>query len=290
MPMNTWFENCELQRITERVRDLRGLTTPEGAYRDIHDSQTARAINPLTDSRESVIRNGNDYNQRQLLAREFGDFIASLCPWDWFINPISFRDRHPDLERNPKTGKLRIYPSVGHAGNVTYFARDPRLRGWTPDYKGRKNAAPPVKDLALIEIKDYLFELQEAAMQPIIWMISEEFGTVSGRHHCHLLIAGVAHLRRDHWWEKAFEQFGRTRIEPFDREKGAAFYCAKYAAKQLGAIHFGGPAPDKPYTAVLTPGPEVGRTLVAGSANMPRAEFLRMESYPRGFSSWRSKR
>jgi hypothetical protein len=288
--MNTWFENCELQRSTERLRNLRGLTTPEGAYRDILDSQTERVINPLPHSRKSVIRNADDYNQRQLLAREFGDFIASLCPWDWFINPISFRDRHPDLERDPETGEPRIYHSVGNVGNVSYFPPDPCLKGWLPDYKGRKSPAPPVKDLALIEIKDYLFELQEAAEQPITWMIAEEFGTVSGRHHCHLLVAGVGHVRRDQWWKIAFERFGRTRIEPFDREKAAAFYCAKYAAKQLGMIHFGGPRPGQSYTAVLTPGPEVGRNLVVGSADMPRAEFRRTESYPRGYSSWRSKR
>lgn len=291
-PMNStkWFQTRERERQIERWRESLSLAAPEGAYRDICDAQADRKINPLSDSRESVGRSAEDYNQRQRLAAQFGDFIASLCSWDWFINPISFRDRHPDLERNPDTGEPRIYRSVGSAGNVNYFPPDPCLKGWIPDYKGRKNPAPSVKDLALMEVKDYLFELQEAAMQPISWMIAEEFGTVSGRQHCHLLTAGVAHLRRDQWWEKAFERFGRTRIEPFDREKAAAFYCAKYAAKQLGAIHFGGPRPGESYTAVLTPGPEVGRNLVVGSADMPRAEFRRTESYPKGYSSWRSKR
>jgi hypothetical protein len=288
--LNTWFQARERQRQMERWNESLLLTTPEGAYRDIFNRQAERKSSPLSNSSESVARNAEDCNQRQRVAAQFGDFIASLCQWDWFINPISFRDRHRDLERSPESGEPRTYRSVGNVGNVSYFPPDPCLKGWLPDYKGRKSPAPPVKDLALIEIKDYLFELQEAGEQPINWMIAEEFGTVSGRHHCHLLVAGVGHVRRDHWWKIAFERFGRTRIEPFDREKAAAFYCAKYAAKQVGGIHFGGPSPGESYAAVLTPGPQIGRVLVVGSADMARAEFRRTSFHPKGYLNWRSKR
>ncbi len=289
--MNTWFENCEQQRIMERWRDALELAGHEGAYRDVAERQASRNRRPLLDSRECVRRSSSDSAHREQLAPAFGNFIAySLCPWDWFINPISFRDRHPEMERNPKTGQERSYRSTGSIGGIKLFVPDPQLKAWVPDFRGRVEPAASVPDLALAEIKDYLFDLQEAADQPISWIIAEEFGRVGGRHHCHLLVAGVGHLRREEAWAIAFERFGRTRIEPFDPERAAAFYCAKYAAKQLGAIHFGGPLLGEPYLAVLKPGPKVGRVTVTPSPEMPRDEFRRSESYPRGFSTWRSKR
>jgi hypothetical protein len=289
--MNTWFENCEQQRIMERWRDALELAGQEGAYRDFVERQASRNRQPLLDSRESVRRNSSDSLYRQHLAPAFGNFIAySLCSWDWFINPISFRDRHPNLELNPKTGQERSYRSTGSIGGVKFFVPDAQLKAWVPDFRGRIEPAAPVPDLALAEIKDYLFELQEAADQPISWTIAEEFGRAGGRFHCHLLVAGVGHLRRDEWWRTAFERFGRTRIEPFDPAQGAAFYCAKYAAKQLGALHFGGPLQGERFTAVLKPGPKVGHQTVTPSAEMLRDEFRRSEFYPRGFSTWRSKR
>jgi hypothetical protein len=291
MPMKTWFQNCEQERVTDRWRDALELAGSEGAYRDFIERQASRNQRPLLDSRESIRRNSSDSLYRQQLAPAFGNFIAfNLCDWDWFFNPISCRDRHPDLERNQKTGQERRYRSTGNVGGVKFFVPDPQLKAWVPDFRGRREPAAPVPDLALAEIKDYLFELQEAAGQPISWIIAEEFGRVGGRFHCHLLVAGVRHLRRDEWWAKAFERFGRTRIEPFNPEQGAAFYCAKYAAKQLGALHFGGPLQGEPFTAVLKPGPKVGRETVTPSPEMPRDEFRRSEFYPRGFSSWRRKR
>jgi hypothetical protein len=291
MPIRTWFERCEQESAMERARNSMQLPTPDGAYRDVFERQANRDVSQLSDSSESTDRQATGDLQRRRLSSEFGDFIAyGLGGWDWFINPISFRNRHPDLERDPETGKERNYRSIGAAGRVRFFVPDPQLKSWTPDYRGRQNPSPPVNDLALAEIKDFLFLLQEAAEQPIRWMIAEEFGKVGGRYHCHLLVAGVAHLRRDVWWRTAFERFGRTRIEPFNPAQGAAFYCAKYATKQLGAIHFGGPAPGEPYAAVLKPGMTVGRFTLASSAEMPRNEFRRSDACPRGFTSWRSKR
>jgi hypothetical protein len=121
-------------------------------------------------------------------------------------------------------------------------------------------------------------------------MIAEEFGETGGRYHCHGLIAGVSHLRRDDWWERAFERFGRTKIVPFDPTRNGAFYAAKYAAKKLGALHFGGPLPNAAFSVELNPPIKVGRLALAPSAQMSREEFRRYEFFPRGWSTWRSKR
>ncbi len=58
------------------------------------------------------------------------------------------------------------------------------------------------------------FEIERVATSAIGWVIAEEFGRAGGRWHVHLLIRGATHLRRKRWWKKAFDRFGRSRIEP----------------------------------------------------------------------------
>lgn len=89
-------------------------------------------------------------------------------------------------------------------------------------------------------VKEWLALVEIMAGNRIGYVIAEEFGGWGGRFHCHLLVSGVRSLQRKFWWGEAFRRFGRTRIEPFDPEQAAAYYAAKYAAKQLGRLHFGG--------------------------------------------------
>jgi len=151
----------------------------------------------LSERRLELERRGFIRQERRLLPVAFGLFIAGLAAWDWFVNPITFRDRS--------------------------------------HYVGA-----PSQESAMREIVKWLADIETEAGRPIGWVIAEEFGRVGGRFHCHGLVAGVAHLRRKFWWHEAYRRFGRTKIEPFDAERGAAFYAAKYAAKALGEIHFGG--------------------------------------------------
>jgi|GEM_PF-1107145 len=97
------------------------------------------------------------------------------------------------------------------------------------------------RDLAISRIEEWLADIQaRVGGRQIGWMLAEEFGRVGGRYHCHLLVTGVSTEIRTFWWSEAFRRFGRSEIKPFDPHKAAAFYTAKYAAKQLGLIHFGG--------------------------------------------------
>jgi len=97
------------------------------------------------------------------------------------------------------------------------------------------------RDLAVARIEEWLADIQRAVGgKQIGWVLAEEFGRLGGRFHCHLLVTGVRTQRRTFWWSEAFRRFGRTDIAPFNPEKAAAYYAAKYAAKQLGYIHFGG--------------------------------------------------
>jgi len=146
--------------------------------------------------------------KRAALPEAFGNFLAGLVLWSWFIT-ISFRDGW----RNEHRPKDRPSPRSG----------------------------PPCPDEGLAYIAEWLADIQADALPNTVgWLIAEEFGRLGGRWHCHGLICGVAHLNREFWWKEAFRRFGRTRIEPFDPERAACFYAAKYAAKTLGEIHLGG--------------------------------------------------
>src|SRR5713101_2035121 len=146
----------------------------------------------LRDHGRSVERAASRRAQRARLPEAFGEFIAGLARWSWFVT-ITFKSDAPSC------------------------------------------------DLARKGIEEWLADIQAAAGgQPIGWIMAEEFGRVGGRWHCHLLASGVSRLHRKFWWREAFRRFGRTRIEPFNPQRAAAFYAAKYAAKSLGAIHFGG--------------------------------------------------
>ncbi len=97
------------------------------------------------------------------------------------------------------------------------------------------------RDLAIARIEEWLADIQAGVGgKQIGWILAEEFGRIGGRHHCHMLVTGVGKERRKFWWNEAFRRFGRSEIRPFDPRKAAAFYAAKYAAKQLGQIQFGG--------------------------------------------------
>jgi hypothetical protein len=130
---------------------------------------------------------------RAALPQAFGDFLAGLAAWSWFINPITF------------------------GGDA------------------------PCSDAAMKGITEWLADIQAlAGATEVGWVIAEEFGALGGRWHAHGLVCGVSQLDRRFWWAEAFRRFGRTRIEPFDCTRAGAFYAAKYAAKALGEIHFGG--------------------------------------------------
>ncbi len=128
---------------------------------------------------------------RRALAEAFGEFVAGLAAWEWFVT-VTFRNE------------------VTNQGRV------------------------------VLEIKSWLAEIEKMAGQSFAFVLAEEFGALGGRFHCHLLIAGVADVRRDFWWREAFRRFGRTRIEPCQQARAAACYAAKYETRSLGNLHFGG--------------------------------------------------
>jgi len=233
----------------------------------------------LTDRRVELERRSARARQQKLLPREFGEFIARLAAWDWFMT-ITFRNWRRVWE--PSSGRMLRVPEFNESTRPqivkcdeerTRYEPDPRLNSWRPTSRSRPSAGPPVPDHALALVRDFLSDLETRACARIGFVIAEEFGRL-GRVHSHLLITGVSSLRRDNTWEEAFKRFGRTTIEPFDPERAAAFYTAKYAAKQLGGLHFGGVVGGIDLTAIEhrppTPG---GGVDVTRSADLPRNYF-----------------
>lgn len=147
----------------------------------------------------------------------------------------------------------------------------------------------PCSEKAVHQIGEWLADVQALAGGANVgWVLAEEFGRAGGRWHAHGMVSGVDALNRRFWWSEAFRRFGRTRIEPFDPERGAAFYAAKYAAKQLGRIHFGGMLSGVELSRMFHEGrfrrwedtlpesaPVATKECVARSADMPR-DYFRM--------------
>lgn len=189
----------------------------------------------LADHGERQERWAARQRSRARLPEEYGNFLASLAPRSWFINPISFRDDWRNAHR-PKDEDWD-----GFVNSQTKFW--PRMRSIRSPIRPRlpvPQPGPPCSDEGLLYIGEFLADIEAAAGTPVGWVIAEEFGRLGGRWHAHGLVSGVSRLSREFWWREAFRRFGRTRIEPFDPKRAACFYAAKYAAKALGEIHVGG--------------------------------------------------
>jgi hypothetical protein len=74
-------------------------------------------------------------------------------------------------------------------------------------------------------------DLQRASRFRVAWFMVFEYGHRTGRLHIHALMLNVAHLGRLSWMEEWNQRAGYARILPFNRDEGAAFYCAKYVTK-----------------------------------------------------------
>jgi hypothetical protein len=155
-------------------------------------------------------------------------FRDTRLEWDYrFHRPV----------RVPMTDRPVRPPVLWQQDLVTRLAPDPRL-------ECRQSADLPTPAEQWRHTRLYLHELEwrgrVTSGRPVGWFAAEEFGKVDRRFHIHFLIAGVAHLDRTEWWKRAFDRFGRVHIDAFDPRKAAPFYAAKYAAKTLGELHFGG--------------------------------------------------
>lgn len=195
------------------------------------------------------------------LVPALGEFIETAARWSSYCT-FTVRDGEPD--------EYQVKP-LTRSGIYSRHQPDPRLQSWEPSSRYDSLARLPSQNSALPKVEGFLLELQEEAGRAIGWMISESFGRVGGRWHCHALIAGVSHINMFAWWRRALERFGRCKISKFREAGGAGYYMARNALGPGGDFHIGGKLFDV-VRPTLAPS-QIGRVVVAKSADVPSALF-----------------
>jgi len=146
----------------------------------------------------------DDRNAREVLKAEWGTWLSRDWDWDWWVtltyDAKKFRPGSPD------------HTAVGWARS------DQDWSNWLGSV-----VASAVKD---------------DAMRPPYWFRGREPNPYRYGTHFHALVGGVAHLSRREAWAAWFNQHGHARIEPYDPQRGAGFYVAKYVTKELGDLQF----------------------------------------------------
>lgn len=129
----------------------------------------------------------------------------------------------------------------------------------------------PRRDWALAKAREFLHQLENAAGQPIAWVMADDLGALGGRIHCHVLIAGVDKLNIYYWRDLAFHRFGRSQLAVFQDDGGAPYYIAQNGLSETGDLEFGGTLWSR--GAKETVAPQTGRIVVAQSAEVPSALY-----------------
>jgi hypothetical protein len=121
----------------------------------------------LKDRRIVVEKKANQIRRAREVVSDYGNFLAEhYSVGDWFVT-ITFRDRHKELEIDPKRpGQPRKFQAVKHyrdskpsKNGLSMYEPDPRLKSWEPSSRNRVEPGPPVRDVALREIEHWLLEL-----------------------------------------------------------------------------------------------------------------------------------
>jgi hypothetical protein len=209
---------------------------------DAAQRQNARNLPVLCDRAGVAKKIVHEQRMRKRVVYAYGNFLASLIPsGGWWVT-VTLRDRSQPFQmrrlgRRTLRGRImRHYRDCF----IRYGHPDDRIKTWRPASKLNRPWSPFTYKI-LTEVRLFMEMLEASAGMPIGFIVAEEIGDVGGRWHLHLLVSGVpSDVPRKVWWSAAFQIWGRTRIEPYDPRKAAAFYAAKYAAKQLGAIHLCG--------------------------------------------------
>jgi hypothetical protein len=217
------------------------MTAEQIANLTASQRQENRHRSMLLDRARTADKSERDKLTRKRVVFSYGNFLASLIQCGWWVT-ITLRDPNQPFKtrragKRTLRGKIRRHYRDCH---IRYGHPDGRIKSWRPVSKLNRPQSPFTYEI-LSEVRLFMELLEASVGAPIGYIIAEEIGELNGRWHLHLLISGVsADIRRSIWWSAAFQIWGRTRIDAYDPQKAAAFYAAKYAAKQLGAIHLCG--------------------------------------------------
>lgn len=147
------------------------------------------------------------------IADAWGRFLGAY-PWTWFLT----------LTFSPQSRG----DGVDSAGRDTKKADD----GPSP-FRPRPIAETSAFRAHRI-FETFTREIEKSVGAPVAWFRADEYGPQGGRLHLHALMTNTESQHRWSWMKRWEELAGYARILPFDPARGAAFYCAKYVAKQFG--------------------------------------------------------
>lgn len=243
------------------------LTAERSANQQAAQRQAERSRRSLPDRGLYIEKSQRDKRTREQVSFSYGNFLASLIQDGWWVT-ITLRDRtHRFTVRGKRTLRGKIKRHYRDC-RIRYGWPDGKIAAWRPA-SSLNHPWSPFTYQILAELRLFMELLEKAAGAPVGYIVAEEIGELNGRWHLHLLISGVAHLYRKPWWYASLLLWGRTRIDRYDPHRAAAFYVAKYAAKQLGAIHLCGTLREVSMENCETPrAVPIGRHDVAISAAM----------------------
>ena len=90
----------------------------------------------------------------------------------------------------------------------------------------------PKSFTAVNRVKRWLTAIQKDEKRAIGYFMATEWFKTRRCPHFHLLMGNLEGVRRDKWWRVWFTWYGRNRILPYDKEKGAGYYLTKYVIKE----------------------------------------------------------
>lgn len=90
----------------------------------------------------------------------------------------------------------------------------------------------PKSYTAVNRVKKWLVAIQKDEKRPLGYFMATEWFKTRECPHFHLLMGNLEDVRRDKWWQVWFTWYGRNRILPYDKEKGAGYYLTKYIVKE----------------------------------------------------------
>jgi hypothetical protein len=256
------------------------LTADQLANLDAAQRQEARSYPRLPEHARCIEALRSEKLRRKQVVFAYGNFLASLIVDGWWVT-ITIRDRNQRFSvRGKRTLRGKIRRRYADC-SIRYGHQDGKIKSWRPASKINRPWGPFTHKI-LAEVRLFMELVEKSAGVSVGYIIAEEIGELNGRWHLHLLVSGVSHLYRKVWWSAALQLWGRSRIDLYDPQKAAAFYAAKYAAKQLGSIELCGTLRGRSMEAIEQP-----KTVAVGRRDVARSDEMSSDFFHSPAGSFR---
>ena len=91
----------------------------------------------------------------------------------------------------------------------------------------------PKSYTALNRAKKWLYSIENEERITLAYYLALEYTKVLNLPHIHLLMGGLKGVSRKKWWYRWYTLYGRARILPYEKGRGAGHYLSKYIIKDI---------------------------------------------------------